>query len=422
MVLIAMFFACSLRVVAASITEVPDLFEGKIHLLQQLMPDGNSIMGVAGNEVFRWTPSGGRQSLGQLGAEGNVYATAISGDGTTVIGRRVGMNSQDAIRWAINGGPEVLPSVGSHPYNPSPSYLSDDGSIVYGTSRSEFTNPLWDLYTLGLIPIPDFPDFPSESYQETTFRWDNSGGVRTLPGWLPDTNELFDGNKSIRAVSADGNAVAGMVDRAPVIWTEATGFQQPVNLPADGGFSSVHLFSGDGSTLVGKYYPSVCRFPSSTCIPGAISSSSPYVFSWTIGGEFEPLIDLPNSYSDAYAVSGDGRTILGYVESQNDEGYNFIWREGLGLQNIGDFFAEYGLVIPFPGYHSVFEMSRDGLVFMGSTTVPTGVVNGQPTFHTTQWIVDLRQVVPEPDALGLAIAAMGVCGVGVRAQRYACRG
>jgi hypothetical protein len=205
-------------------------------------------------------------------------------------------------------------------------------------------------------------------------------------------------------VSADGTVVAGITNSMPIVWSEANGFRFPNNAPSHAGAIGVQL-SADGTTLVGGYRPdfSITR-----------------AFRWRVGGEIEPLTDGTESYSHATLVSADGSVIVGGIVDQGSGlSYNCIWREGFGMQNIADYFTDRGLTIPFPGYHSISEMSRDGLVFRGITSNPTGMVNGQPTFHSTPWLIDLRNVVPEPSGAGLAFAAMCMFGASARARRLA---
>jgi hypothetical protein len=308
---------------------------------------------------------------------------------------------------------EVLPTGGSHPFNPSPSYVSDDGSEVYGLAYKKFTQPVLDLYTLGFIDYPYF--VLTEGNQEAKFRWDSSAGFEVLPSWLPDANEPFGDDRTIRGISADGSAVAGVIGRAPVIWSAVAGVQQPANLPTEYGSTNVDVVSADGTTVVGTYYATNCRYHPSACTPGAIGVSAPILFRWVVGGEIELLPETEGNYFDAYQVSGDGKTVLGFIATpQGNQGYHFIWRAGHGLENITDYFAARGMVVPYAGYHSAVEMSRDGLVFTGETTNPGTDANGAPTYHSTRWIVDLRAAPEAGSLIQLTAAALCLTFVGTR--------
>ena len=95
--------------------------------------DGSVIVGVftnnAGNaEAFRWTSGGGVQGLGDLpGGSFDSLAAGISADGSTI----VGVSGQEAFRWTSAGGMQGLGDVPSLSYS-SATAVSNDGSIIVG--------------------------------------------------------------------------------------------------------------------------------------------------------------------------------------------------------------------------------------------------------------------------------------------------
>lgn len=367
-------FAVTSPLTAGSITVVPDdLFAGKMRWIVQLMPDGRSLMGVAGDEVFRWTKDEGRTTIGYLGPY--IIPTAISGDGTTVVGRRLDGGSQNAIRWTKSRGTEILPPMPGFPNNPSATHVSDDGNFVYGIAQTIFEEPIFDLYMLGQITFPDFPDIGSFDNRLGVFRWDTMQGTQVLPEWSNVPMHGFQ-DRSFQAISADGRVTAGKIGILPAIQHESSAPLQPVIDTQNFGGTGVVEISADGSTMVGTFY-------------GRGPLGGTHAFRWKQGDSFQPLTDMTESYSTPYAVSGNGQIVLG------DNGNSiFVWEEGQGQQKLDVYFANHGVILPFAGVHAADQMSRDGLSFHGYSTEAIIGSNGLTTVRSIQWIVDLS--VPEP--------------------------
>jgi hypothetical protein len=385
-IVVAAALAPSLR--AATVAVVPNLYNGKLPVISELMPDGKSIMGVAGDEVFRWTPNGGRVVLGSLGPR--VLATAISADGSTVVGRRVSFSDQEAIRWTVGDGVTVLPRPADFPHNPFPTHVSDDGSIVYGTAHTHFTQPLLDLETLGEITNPDFPDIHTFGGEEGVFRWDNIEGTRTLPDWTSAPLLSF---KHLRGISADGLDAGGIINRVPVIWNETGGASPPHNLPEQFFSSFVTDISADGNTVIGHFYP-------------AQWTGHRHAFRYSKDEGFRPLTGMTETFSDTLAVSGNGEIILGRYEQQpGGPAFDFVWRSDHGIQGLVDYFADHGVNFPLHGNLSASQMSRDGLVFLVRGTQQLVGEDGSVEYISNRWIVNLT-AVPEPSALFLFLAGI----------------
>src|SRR5690606_14675339 len=83
--------------------------------------------------------------------------------------------------------------------------------------------------------------------------------------------------------------------------------------------------SADGRVIVGKAAPGV--------------SGGDYgqrAYRWTAGGGFEPRGSIDgntNPFSEATAVSGDGRVVVGYIGATGGEA--FRWTEAGGMQSLG---------------------------------------------------------------------------------------
>jgi len=380
---------------AASFTVIPDLYNGKARMILQLMPDGKSLMGVAGDEVFRWTPGGGRTTLGNLGPR--VIPTAVSADGSTVVGRQVSFSDQQAVRWSLADGLTVLPLPAEFPYNASPTQVSDDGSIVYGTAQVRFTRPTWDLYILGEIPNPDFDDIYYFGDPVAVFRW-QSGVSSVLPAWTSAPLASY-----LQDISADGLTVAGSIAGSPTVWSESTGTVQPTSLPAPFFAAMVSKVSADGSTAVGDFFTE--RF------------GQRHAFRWTQGEKLQPLTDMTESYSDTLAISADGQLVLGRYDKQVENlAYTFVWSVDNGMQPLTEYFADHAFTFPFEGTHNAHEMSRDGLVFHGDTTLKNVGTDGTITYQNIPWIVDLTAPVAEPESILLLTA--GLAGFACSRGKY----
>ncbi|HEY8715477.1 MAG TPA: hypothetical protein VIM00_08845, partial [Candidatus Acidoferrum sp.] len=112
------------------------------------------------------------QRLGQMpGARFGTYASAISSDGSTILGYGwVSSSKVQAYRWTVAGKYQLLDSPGNSDFFGSGA-LSSDGSVIVGEN-----------------PQPN---------QFAAFRWTAANGLMTLPFNIA------------AAVSADGSIVAG---------------------------------------------------------------------------------------------------------------------------------------------------------------------------------------------------------------------
>lgn len=369
----------------ASISVLPDLWtSGGGRQILRLMPDGQSVMGVQGSEVFRWTQNSGRVVVGQIPPQ--TLVTAISGDGSTVIGRTVDFSGTNSFRWNASSGTTILPKPAGFPYNSSPEHVSYDGSLIYGVAESIFNEPFVDLMWLGMLPFPyDFPDYYPLPTVPTTavFSWSASAGAQLVQDWaLPSVYS----QRNMVGLSADGSVLGGTWDGNPVLWNALSGGLDTVPPPALGP-SYMQKLSADGTTIAGKEWSTI-NLP----------------FRWRVGHAVEFLTDA-KGYSDVYAISADGNTILGYIDPDNGDSYTFVWRPESGMQPIEAYFAEHGLTLPGHNY-SVTEMSDDGLVFRGYSYVDVQMSDGTLSNQATSWIADLHSAVPEPTSLAQLVPAL----------------
>lgn len=136
----------------------------------------------------------------------------------------------------------------------------------------------------------------------------------------------------IGGLTADGSAFVGTVYRSYAqsiqsgfIWTAAGGVQPVGDRPADSPLIQAESYtssdiSADGSVIVGR-------------ASGAIFGMAG-AYRWTADGGFQSLGTLEGGISsNATAVSGDGKVVVGYDGFLNGEG--FRWTEAGGMQSLG---------------------------------------------------------------------------------------
>lgn len=313
------------------------------------------------NEAFRWSSTTGMVGLGDLaGGEFASSATAVSADGTVVVGSGAAGTEFEAFRWTQATG---LVGLGDLPGGSPRSEafgVSADGTIVVGYSGS----------TASL----------DSGYYEA-FRWTESTGIMGL-GDLPGGTFA----SSAAAVSADGSMIVG--DSFSIFlespdgraegfqWTQASGMVGLGELAGGELYSTATDVSADGSIVVGQ------------------SSSGPFptyeAVIWDNGG-ITGLGDLPGGrfISVARAVSGDGSVVVGSADTGAVPAYDnntaFIWDSLNGMRALQDVLqSEYGLDLSGWWLLDAKDISDDGRTIVGVGINPSG--------DTEAWIA----VIPEP--------------------------
>lgn len=315
------------------------------------------------------------QGLGGLTAT-DVYseATAISGDGLTVVGYSFDEHGDiRSFRWTADTGMVVLPAI-----NPEWSYgeafgVSHDGSVIVGQdynlgSEDGGTRQAY-LWTAG--PSPSDP-----------------GTTTGLP--YADTEYSY---ATAKAVSADGSTVVGAEGGGyrAFLWTAATGTQ----IIADDGSAATSV-SGDGSVVVGSgFYDNWGQ-----------------AFRWTREGGLDYFLsELSLGDSTAIAISADGSTIVGHY----DYIHSFAWTEAGGLRLLDE--------LPGSSDNHVLALSADGRWAVGHSgelyeeiavlwDTTTGAVQDLNTLFTSTFGFDLEgwtlQVATGISADGLTITGWGL--------------
>lgn len=203
--------------------------------------DGSVIVGNAhdsadfSSSAWRWTESGGMQSLGYT-RPGHFYsdATAISRDGSTIVGYSFGGSTHDTFVWTAATGMSVLQ--GLNGASASAFGVNKSGSIIVGQT-----------------------DIIGGATQSHAAMWINSS-ILDL-GLNADMRRA-----NAQGVSDDGSVVVGVarilaapVDRA-TIWTASTGLvwldsyvaAQGITVPSGWTFGNATAVSADGRTIAGS--------------------------------------------------------------------------------------------------------------------------------------------------------------------------
>ena len=197
--------------------------------------DGSVVVGNGSKMAFRWTVEDGMNSMEGLptgeGVEDSSYATAVSADGSVVVGAvSFGFLGTEPFRWTVNEGLVTLGNSargGAHD-------VSADGSIVVGSGRFDQGEGafLWTaeggLVGLGHLPGGEFAlvpqgvsadgsvivgqAFKTPSNDSIPFIWDVSHGVRSLQDVLSVDYDLDLTGWELTGgadISADGRVIVG---------------------------------------------------------------------------------------------------------------------------------------------------------------------------------------------------------------------
>jgi probable HAF family extracellular repeat protein len=294
---------------------------GRLHWLGTLGGRASMATGVSDSGVvvgssqdaagrwraFRWTPSGGLQALGVLGALTGSYATGVSSDGNRVSGYCTDSAWRTfAFLWQ-NGQMQTLPTlIGAG--NSMATAVS--GNAVVGTTRNSSGrwqavqwNALNMAASLGTLGGRDSYATALAADGGTAvgygadaagnlraFRWTQASGMQPL-GTLGGRESIAYG------VSADGRFIVGVSRNASGRWQ---GFRWS---QSDGmralGLITARAVSADGAIIVG--------------------SGGGVAMLWdSLGGlrplqlEYAPLLSTGSTLLEAYAVSPSGRYIVGF--------------------------------------------------------------------------------------------------------------
>ena len=280
-------------------------------------------------QAFRWE-NGEISGIGMLptspGTTPWSYARGISADGSTIVGYSMSDNAfmagWEAMRWTQGGGMEGLGDFLPSDYWSESTAVSGDGSVVVGRS-----------YMTG-----------------QGFRWEN-GIMESL-----STDDI----QFVEAwgISADGAVIAGSaivnsVQQA-ALWRESgiTGLGAP-----EGGSSCAFKVSDDGNFAAGFLQ----------------GSSGERAFRWAEADGMMELGTLGGANSQAQDVSNDGTVVVGWSQIASSEYIAFYWTQESGMQNMKEVLENtYGLDLSGWTLITANAVSGNGKTIVGYGLNPNG--------------------------------------------------
>lgn len=301
-----------------------------------LIVAGSNFGNTIGHEPFLWTRAGGMVPLGVTPNAMSVWPGCLSGDGTIVVGQwHTSGESNQAVRWTQADGLVKLGVVGGS-RSSSATAVSADGTIIVGSGPS-----LWN-YATG----------------EAKILYDLDAGI----------------SGEARGVSYDGTVVVGIgyANNRPEAfrWTEAEGTTWLGDLPGGDFMSSAQAVSGDGSIVVGSTH----------------AEEGTQAFRWTEAEGIVGLGDLGGHYSVAYDITPDGSLIVGRATAPWAE-QAFIWDEVYGMRSIQDALTvAFGLDLTGWTLQYAYAVSDDGRTIVGSGINPDG--------RSEAWIATVPGSIP----------------------------
>ncbi|MDH7784725.1 putative HAF family extracellular repeat protein [Ochrobactrum sp. 19YEA23] len=261
----------------------------------------------------------------------NAKATAVSGDGSVIVGS-TGQNGHGAATiWRADLiGPQYLDPL-NNAYQSTANNISRDGKVIVGSSN---TTALGDSHAMAWATNGTRTDLGSlgGSYARAQYvsadgsviagQADTAGldarGVAWFGGLaqITDLGTLGGKTSGTTAVSSDGAVIVGYAltlpgDTHAVAWSD--GNQQAVNLGALGGTSSIaSAVSGDGKVIVGQ---------------AALDNGDKHATAW-LGDALTPtdLGNLGGATSAATLVSNDGTVIAGNVTTSDTVKHAALWK------------------------------------------------------------------------------------------------
>jgi probable HAF family extracellular repeat protein len=351
---------------AASNGSVTDLgsLAGLGSVAYAVSANGDMVAGISGgtgNEnprAFRWTAAGGMQDLDPNGDDNaNAYAYGISADGNVIVGtygHYPDCNPGCAFLWTT-GGFEWLQPVPGGWISPTPYGASKDGGVIVGSAANYCPpcgNHAWLWSTNGYVDLGALPG--------------STGGSTAL------------------AVSEDGTVVVGNSNDSqsrPTAyhWTQKTGMKSLGLLPG-GSNSYATGASTNGSVIVG--YGETTQ----NCPYGAEYCTT--AFRWT---KATGVVELPilagKRFATTTGVSADGKTVVGYAQSNCCDWDAWRWTAETGTQAVSDWLAAVGVDASAYSFYSAYAVTANGDGVVGQLTngdaylaLATSNKTGMPTF------------------------------------------
>ncbi len=336
-----------------------------------ITPDGSVVIGNSGDNIYRWTQAGGLQALTLPLGGSRPRCTAVSADGSIIVGRILIGSAAQACRWEItpNAPSGVwlgLGSIGTSVSGSSYSFayaVSADGSAIVGESST----PGGDM----------------------GFRWTPGTGMQALAPLPPPFAQRTIGF----AVSADGAVVIGRdgYSDAPVLcrWTAAAG--------GGGGVGAAERLEPANDIAE----PLACT-PNGRAVVGATvtpDANGARAFRWTASRGMQILgAPVPNFLppgtpivaSIGTAISANGEAVAGEYRIDDTHTYAMLWTEATGPVDLKSYLASLGTDVAGWTLFQALGISADGTAVVGYAShndarraylvrgLPPFVCNGRP--------------------------------------------
>jgi probable HAF family extracellular repeat protein len=319
--------------------------------------DGSVVVGRAwspeGFQAFRWTRKTGMVGLGDLPGGGKMDSAAwgVSADGSVIVGQAESDLGHEAFIWTAGTGMVGLGDLPGGFFRSFAASVSDDGLVIGGTASSDKANAEAFIWTVqsGMIGLGDLP-----------------GG---------------DVLSTVIALDAAGSCALGTSSSAlgkePFLWTQQTGMVGLGLVPGQQHTTPTDLSLG-GETVVG--------------LSQSDGDEWAYGFRWTSSGGYESLADLPGGEpeSQGLTVSDDGGVIGG--RAWNELGtVATLWMDPASPIELKEYLlSEYQLDASEWYFSDIMAMSGDGRTLTG-----VGSFKGAPYQGIHAWVV-----IPGADCYG----------------------
>jgi len=304
--------------------------------------DGTAIVGTVETDTeslaFLWTQNSGVMT--PIGVIDPLYptsrATAVSASGEIVVGQAGSALGPQAFYRTSLGSVVGLGDLAGGQFASDATGISADGQVIVGTGQSTFGSE--------------------------AFRFDLPAGSLVGLGML--ANGI---SSEALGVSADGNTIVGRsatfsaIEGEAFRWTEGLGMVGLGDL-AGGQLKSVaYATSGTGTVIVGS----------------GTTDFGTEAFRWTSGTGMVSLGDLPGGpvESVARAISASGTTIVGEAYTNGANSVAFLWDQPNGMRDLRTVLtSEFGLGDSLTGWDllAATGISADGRIIAGRGINPNG--------------------------------------------------
>lgn len=302
-----------------------------------LSADGTTVVGISGgvDHAFRWTLSGGMQDLGALtGASTSIaYGCSLNG---AIVGGNSTAAQVGAFRWSV---PTGILSLGL--YYPGSDWteclgVSGDGVTFFGQTR---------------IPGGTI----------AAYRWTVAAGFQLLGTLTPLGRDStpFDATPNASYICGTADVLNNAGPDHAFRWSSATGMQDIGQL-VTAGYSYANAISDNGRVIAG------------TCdTTNSFQGYHATLWQDEGGGKFSfQDLGVPNGYTQSYVsdLSADGSVVIGYVYPAAPT----IWTQQLGWRFLAPWLSSVGVNMTGWTLGTTARLSADGTAIAG-----TGTFQGQ---------------------------------------------